>query len=151
MILGRFGHFGPKPMNYLAPIGCKLVEKTAHHPLGVTSDALWRVYLCRRGIEYSKYTLLRASEVTPRGWCPVFFHSLRPIGCPVIHRFGPKWPKWPKITQKWKSLFLALFSGSYRAVRPPCRRFSKKMGNPPPLDHPPGGAHFFPKFGARVV
>ena len=57
---GPFWPFGPKPVNYMPPIRCKLVKKTGHHP------------------------------------------SLHPKGGQVFHRFGPKWPNWPKITQKWK-------------------------------------------------
>ena len=135
---GPFWPFGPK--------------KTGHRPLGVISDALWRLYFESSVSLRHKYTLRRASEITPRGWCPVFFTSLRLIGDQIIHLFGPKWPNGQKSLKNGNPLFLALFSGSYRAVRPPCRRFSKKKsGESPPLDHPPGGPHFFPKFGARVV
>ena len=80
MILGHFWPFGPKPVNTWPTIGCTLVKKTGHHPLGVISLSLWRVYLCRRGTEDSKYALPRASEVTPRERCPVFFTSLHPMG-----------------------------------------------------------------------
>ena len=50
---GRGGGAGYTPEG----IGRKLVKKTGHHPLGMTLDALRRVYLCRRDIEDSFLSL----------------------------------------------------------------------------------------------
>ena len=94
-----FRPFGGKPVNYLAPYWTQVSEENGT-PLGVISDALLRVYFGSPVSLRHKYTLQRASEITPRVWCPIFFTSLRPIGCQVIHRFGPRWPKWPKITPR---------------------------------------------------
>ena len=84
-VFGPFWLFGPKPVNYLAPYW----TQAGHHPLGGDLRRSRWVYFEFKSLRH-KYTLRRASEVTPRGWCPVFFTSLRPIGCQVIHRFGSK-------------------------------------------------------------
>ena len=140
--MGNFSHFGPKPVNYLAPYWTQAREENRTPPWGVTSDALRKVYFKSSVPLRHKYTLQRASEIVPIGWCPVFFTCLRPLGCQVVHRFGPNWPKWPRIAQKWS--FFQEVTGMLSPI------FEKKCGSPP-LGHPLGEKpHFFPRFGERV-
>ena len=46
---------------------CKVLKKSATYPMGVISEATWRVYFVRTVSIVPKYTLRVASELTPIG------------------------------------------------------------------------------------
>ena len=123
-----------------SPRGCKPAEKTVHHPSWVISEALPRVYFALPACLEPKYTLWRASEMTPDGWCTVFSAGIASSGRPVWHTVSPEIPKSPKSAQNRGTPFLTTFSGSCRQPRTPCRRFSPKNAKiPPPVGHPKRG------------
>ena len=131
MFLGYFGHFPKTRRITWPPIGRKLVKKTGHHPLGVISDALKRVYFESSVPLRHKYTLQRAPEVTPRWWCPAFFTSLHLIVGQVIHRFGPNGQNTQNHSKMEIPYFWSFFQEVTGQLDHAVADFRKKMRPPP--------------------
>ena len=81
-------------------MGSKVLKKSVTYPMGVSSEATWRVYFVRTVSPVPKYTLRVASELTPREEVTLFFNTLHSKGAQGIHRFGPLWPKMAKKCSK---------------------------------------------------
>ena len=115
--------------------------QTVHHPSWVISEVLPRVYFAPPACPEPKYTLWRASEMTPDGWCTVFSAGLDSQGGRYGTLFSPETPKIARKCPQRGTPFLTNFSGSCRQSGTPCRRFSPKSAEipPPPAGHPERG------------
>ena len=98
-----------------------------------------RVYFALPACPGPKYTLGRASEMTPEGWCTVFSAACILWEASLAYCFHRKSPKSPKSAQNRGTPqftpppFLTTFSGSSRIVGPPCHRISTKSAGFPPV------------------